>query len=65
MQKAALKAQAAELKKMEKEMQKWEKGKFALNSIVAEFDTRVIEHGSVGGKNYFFLVQYISSFKLQ
>lgn len=49
LQKAALKAQAAELKKMEKEMQKWEKGKFALNSIVAEFDTRVIEHGSVGG----------------
>lgn len=48
LQKAALKAQAAELKKMEKEMQKWEKGKFALNSIVAEFDTRVIEHGSVG-----------------
>ncbi|KAJ6733418.1 METHYL METHANESULFONATE SENSITIVITY 4 [Salix koriyanagi] len=49
LQKAALKAQAAELKKMEKELQKWEKGKFALNSIVAEFDTRVIEHGSVGG----------------
>ncbi|CAK7337818.1 unnamed protein product [Dovyalis caffra] len=49
LQKAALKAQAAELKKMEKEMQKWEKGKLALNSIVAEFDTRVIEHGSVGG----------------
>lgn len=48
LQKAALKAQAAELKKMEKELQKWEKGKFALNSIVAEFDTRVIEHGSVG-----------------
>ncbi|KAF9678766.1 hypothetical protein SADUNF_Sadunf07G0069900 [Salix dunnii] len=49
LQKAALKAQAAELKKMEKELQKWEKGKFALNSIVAEFDARVIEHGSVGG----------------
>uniref|UniRef100_A0A6N2M0S2 Uncharacterized protein n=1 Tax=Salix viminalis TaxID=40686 RepID=A0A6N2M0S2_SALVM len=30
-------------------MQNWGKGKCALNSIVAEFDTRVIEHGSVGG----------------
>ena len=30
-------------------MQNWGKGKLALNSIVAEFDTGVIEHGSVGG----------------
>ncbi|KAJ4822207.1 hypothetical protein Tsubulata_013570 [Turnera subulata] len=49
LEKAALRAQAAELKKMEKEKQKWEKGKFALKSIVAEFDTKVVEQGSVGG----------------
>ena len=50
LQEATLKAQAAELKKIEKEMQNWEKGKFVLNYIVAEFDSRLIEHGSVGGK---------------
>lgn len=50
MQKAALKAQTAELKKLEKEKQKWEKGKLALKSIVAEFDTKIVEQGSVGGE---------------
>ncbi|KAK2656093.1 hypothetical protein Ddye_009145 [Dipteronia dyeriana] len=49
LQKAALKAEAAELKKIEKEKQKWEKGKFAQKSIVAEIDAKVIELGSVGG----------------
>ncbi|XP_031282770.1 crossover junction endonuclease EME1B-like isoform X1 [Pistacia vera] len=49
LQKAALKAEAAELKKLEKEKQKWEKGKFAQKSIVAEIDTKVVELGSVGG----------------
>ncbi|OAY35974.1 hypothetical protein MANES_12G145400v8 [Manihot esculenta] len=49
LQKAALKAQTAELKKLEKEKQKWEKGKLALKSIVAEFDTKIVEQGSVGG----------------
>ncbi|XP_021641791.2 crossover junction endonuclease EME1B isoform X2 [Hevea brasiliensis] len=49
LQKAALKAQTAELKKLEKEKQKWEKGKLALKSIVAEFDSKVVEQGSVGG----------------
>ncbi|KAF5745180.1 crossover junction endonuclease EME1B-like [Tripterygium wilfordii] len=47
--KAALKAEAAELKKVEKEKQKWGKGKFALKSIVAEIDTKILELGSVGG----------------
>lgn len=50
LQKAALKAEAAEMKKLQKEKQKWEKGKFALKSIVAEIDKKVIELGSVGGK---------------
>lgn len=44
-----MKAEAAEIKKIEKEKQKWEKGKFAIKSIVAEIDTKVVENGSVGG----------------
>lgn len=50
LRKAALKAEAAELKKIEKEKQKWEKGKFAIKSIVAEIDTKVVESGSIGGR---------------
>ncbi|GLT44067.1 hypothetical protein SLA2020_179850 [Shorea laevis] len=49
LQKAAQKAEAVELKKLQKEKHKWEKGKFALKSIVGEIDTRVVELGSVGG----------------
>ncbi|KAH1251151.1 Crossover junction endonuclease EME1B [Glycine max] len=49
LKKAALKAEAAELKKIEKEKQKWEKGKFAMKSIVAEIDAKVVELGSIGG----------------
>jgi hypothetical protein len=49
LQKAAQKAEAAELKKMQKDMQKWEKGKFALKSIVADIDAKIVELGSVGG----------------
>ena len=50
LKKAALKAEAAELKKIEKEKQKWEKGKFAMKSIVAEIDAKVVELGSIGGR---------------
>lgn len=46
----ALKAQAAEAKKMQKEIERWEKGKFAQQSIVAKIDTKVVEQGSIGGK---------------
>lgn len=49
LKKAALKAEAAELKKIEKERKKWENGKFALKAIVAEIDAKVIEMGSIGG----------------
>ncbi|WOL20313.1 crossover junction endonuclease EME1B [Canna indica] len=49
LQKQVLKAEAAEAKKLERERHKWEKGKFALKSIVAEIDAKVIENGSVGG----------------
>lgn len=49
LQKDTLKAEAAELKKIEKEKKKWENGKFAIQSIVAEIDAKVIEIGSVGG----------------
>lgn len=52
LQKAAMKAEAAELRKLEKEKKKWGKGKFALKSIVAEIDTKVVELGSVGGKSF-------------
>lgn len=38
------------LKKLEKENQKWEKGKLASKSIVAEIDTKVVEMGLVGGE---------------
>lgn len=50
MQKAAQKAEAAEIKKREKEKEKWEKGKFAHKSIVAHIDTKVVELGSIGGR---------------
>ncbi|KAL6558926.1 hypothetical protein OROMI_019276 [Orobanche minor] len=46
--KAASKAEAAELRKSKKEMQKWEKGKYAVKSIVAEIDKKVVELGSIG-----------------
>ncbi|PIA41201.1 hypothetical protein AQUCO_02300182v1 [Aquilegia coerulea] len=49
LQKEALKAEAAETKKLQKEQQLWEKGKFALKSIVAEIDAKVVELGSIGG----------------
>ncbi|KAJ4966329.1 hypothetical protein NE237_018178 [Protea cynaroides] len=49
LQKQALKAEAAEMKKLEHEQKKWEKGKFALKSIVAEIDAKVVELGSIGG----------------
>ncbi|XP_068656890.1 crossover junction endonuclease EME1B [Aristolochia californica] len=49
LQREALKAEAAKMKKLQKEQEKWEKGKFALESIVAEIDTKVVEAGSVGG----------------
>ncbi|KAL4179801.1 hypothetical protein AMTRI_Chr13g89080 [Amborella trichopoda] len=49
LQKEALKAQAIEDRKLQKERGKWEKGKFALKSIVAEIDAKVIEKGSIGG----------------
>ena len=48
MQREALKAEAAEMKKLQKEKLRWEKGKFALKSIVAEIDSKVIASGSVG-----------------
>ncbi|KZV19228.1 hypothetical protein F511_38031 [Dorcoceras hygrometricum] len=47
---AVSKAEAADLKKRQKEMRKWEKGKYALKSIVAEIDRKVIELGSIGGQ---------------
>ncbi|XP_029122780.1 uncharacterized protein [Elaeis guineensis] len=49
LQKEALKAEAAEMRKLVKEKQKWERGKYALKSIVAEIDTKVVENGLVGG----------------
>lgn len=49
-----MKAEAAAMKKLQKEKEKWEKGKFALKSIVAEIDKRVVEVGSIGGMQIFF-----------
>lgn len=56
MQREALKAKAADMKKIEKEMQRWEKGKVALKSIVAEIDCKVVELGSVGGAQLIFIL---------
>lgn len=56
MLKAASKAEAAELKKREKEMKKWEKGKYALKSIVAEIDKKVVEMGSIGGWMFVYFI---------
>ncbi|CAI9758288.1 unnamed protein product [Fraxinus pennsylvanica] len=47
--KAASKEEAAKMRKHQKEMQKWEKGKYALKSIMAKIDTKVVELGSIGG----------------
>ncbi|TXG48634.1 hypothetical protein EZV62_024509 [Acer yangbiense] len=65
LQEAALKAEAAELKKMEKEKLKWEKGKFAQKSMVAEIDAKVVELGPVGdvlGNVPSFLSEYCGIF---
>lgn len=49
MEREAKKAEALEMKKLEKEKKKWEKGKLALKSIVAEIDPKVIQDGKLGG----------------
>ncbi|KAK6924183.1 ERCC4 domain [Dillenia turbinata] len=49
LRKAARKAEEAKMKKLQREKKKWEKGKYALKSIVAEIDTKVVERGSIGG----------------
>ncbi|EPS65652.1 hypothetical protein M569_09123, partial [Genlisea aurea] len=47
--KAAAKAKAAEVRKHNKEMEKWGKGKYALKSIVADIDKKVVELGTIAG----------------
>lgn len=49
LEREAKKAEALEMKKFEKEKKKWEKGKLALKSIVAEIDPKVIQDGKLGG----------------
>nr|VDD12512.1 unnamed protein product [Brassica oleracea] len=49
LQRAATKAEEAEKRKLDKEMQKRGKGKLALKSIVAEIDLQLVE-GALGGK---------------
>ncbi|KAF3781199.1 Crossover junction endonuclease [Nymphaea thermarum] len=49
LQKEALKAEAAEMKKLQKEKERWEKGKLAIKSIVLKIDTKVVEMGLIGG----------------
>lgn len=60
LQKEALKAEAAEMKKWVKEKQKWERGKYALKSIVAEIDAKVVEDGLVGGTANPLIIRYFS-----
>ncbi|KAL5987678.1 hypothetical protein ACLOJK_035428 [Asimina triloba] len=54
LQKEALKAKAADMKRLQKEKDKWEKGKFATKSVVAEIDAKVVETGLIGA-NYYYL----------
>ncbi|CAN1190260.1 Crossover junction endonuclease EME1B [Linum perenne] len=49
LQKAALKAQEAEQKKIDRELLKWSNGKLAPKSIVAQLDNKVVEQGGIGG----------------
>ncbi|CAN6459696.1 unnamed protein product [Victoria cruziana] len=49
LQKEALKAEAAKMKKLQKEKDRWEKGKLAIKAIVVEIDTKVVEMGLIGG----------------
>ncbi|KAH9314962.1 hypothetical protein KI387_023589 [Taxus chinensis] len=49
MRKESAKTEAAEMRNRQKEIKKWEKGKFALKSISAEIDTKVIERGLIAG----------------
>lgn len=44
-----MKDELAKKKKMEKAIQKWESGKFALECITVEIDNSVIQRGSIGG----------------
>ncbi|KAK3141326.1 hypothetical protein QOZ80_4BG0332380 [Eleusine coracana subsp. coracana] len=48
-QKEVRKAELAEKKKKEKEVSKWESGKYALECITVEIDPSVAETGSIGG----------------
>lgn len=41
--------EAVERRKVEKEKEKWEKGKFALQNITASVDTQILEQGLIGG----------------
>ncbi|KAH7282404.1 hypothetical protein KP509_35G029300 [Ceratopteris richardii] len=47
--KEELKAKAVERRKIEKEREKWVKGKFALQNITALIDTEILEGGLIGG----------------
>uniref|UniRef100_A0ACD5V0S0 Uncharacterized protein n=1 Tax=Avena sativa TaxID=4498 RepID=A0ACD5V0S0_AVESA len=48
MQKEANKVQQAEKKKLDKQNADWDSGKHALESIIAEIDSAIIETGSIG-----------------
>ena len=69
LRKEAMKAEVAAMKKLQKEKEKWEKGKFALKFIVAEIDKRVVEVGSIGGMqilsiDFFFFFSFSFYFSL-
>lgn len=52
LQKEALKAKAAQLKKQDKEIKKLQNGKYALKYITAEIDLKLLENGAIGGVLY-------------
>nr|CAB3488473.1 unnamed protein product [Digitaria exilis] len=64
LQKKAMRAQQAVKKKNDKEIQKWESGKYALKCITAEIDHNVAESGSIGGCLLSSLSEKCLSYKL-
>nr|CAB3485967.1 unnamed protein product [Digitaria exilis] len=64
LQKQAMRAQQAVKKKNDKEIQKWESGKYALKCITAEIDHNVAESGSIGGCLLSSLSEKCLSYKL-
>jgi hypothetical protein len=52
LRKEAAKIEAKEKHKAEQELDRWEKGKSALQNMMALIDTKVVESGLIGGSSH-------------